>query len=111
DVGRRHEMPGRTHHVSAEDPPLLEGTLDVGIRTVRQAKSEPPLCGFVLLGLDGAQPFDDLFGLAMPCTVDALVQKTTFGNRFTHDWCSFSVIRGPQSAGCGLRTAAAGCDL
>ena len=77
-------MPGRPHHVGAEDPPLLERALDVGIRGVRHAKSESPLGGFVFLGLNGAQPLDDIGWLAMPRAIDALVLEATFGDLFAH---------------------------
>ena len=65
------------------DPPLLERALDVGIRGVRHAKSSP-LGGFVFLGLNGAQPLDDIGWLAMPRAIDALVLEATFGDLTAH---------------------------
>jgi hypothetical protein len=60
--------------MGAKDPALFECALDIAMRGVRHPKPESPLGGLVFLGLNRAQPLDDVRGFAMPRPIDALVQ-------------------------------------
>src|SRR5260370_40933825 len=62
DVGRRDELPGPAKHVGTKDRAVGEGPLDAAVRDVRSRKAQRhgPLRRRVVLGLDRAEPCDEL---------------------------------------------------
>ena len=66
DVAGRDEMPGGPHEVGAEDRALVEGPVDVGVGQALRPQAQRPLRPAVVLGLDGAEPRDDVGRPAKP---------------------------------------------
>jgi hypothetical protein len=48
------------HHMRAKNAPISKGMLDCGVCQTSGALSDSPFCRSIILGLNCAQPLDDL---------------------------------------------------
>ena len=60
DVVWRHEVPGRTEHVRAENRAVIERLLDVGVTEASRTQAEGPFRRRIVVRLDASQPRDEL---------------------------------------------------
>ena len=58
DVGGQDEVPGRSQQVGAQDGAVVERPLHVFVDRGSHPRTERPLRGRIVLGLDGTKPFD-----------------------------------------------------
>ena len=100
DVCRRHEVPGGTHHVRAEDLPFVERTLNLVVRgTLGHPQAQSPPRGRILLRLDSTKPLDDIRRLAVFRICDALVVESLLGYCGVHTEVPGRDGRSPQRHG------------